>query len=462
MACRTKQKRKGFALIVAMTFVCIFGTLLAGFVSMTNLNAQISHNERKTNCALAGAESGLDLVRFLFSDVTISSGVEPDDRLYFLDICLRENLAAAKMYDIVDKYEYDGSAITIEDVPLDSQTNQTFSVAIQQINDDTVQVDISGSRDQVTRNVRANFDFTSTRSSLFDYGVASRGPLFMNGNVELQGVNFSSEADVYIESSGTDEALTMIGNSDIEGDVSIGNPDAYVDISGNSTIGGESGQAAIDNHVYIGVDVPEFPVPNLLPFEQYIQNIIDGETQTVGNKTFQNVRIIAGTNPSFSGNITFNGIIFVESPNIISFSGNVTITGMVVADGDAEFPYSTDSLSFTGNLYTYDCSYLPEGEDFDGLRSLTSSFLLAPGFSISFGGNFHTIGGVIAGNGISFSGNAGGTINGTVINYSEDAISLSGNPTLDFSLPQTGESPAGFSGNTTLEFNPGSYAEIVL
>jgi hypothetical protein len=72
------------------------------------------------------------------------------------------------------------------------------------------------------------------------------------------------------------------------------------------------------------------------------------------------------------------------------------------------------------------------------------------------------IGGVIAGNGISFSGNAGGTIGGTVLNYSDESMSLGGNTTLDFSLPQAGESPTGFSDNTILEFDAGSYAEIVM
>ncbi len=464
MVCRTKQKRKGFALIIAMIFVCIFGTLLACFSNMSNVNVQISHNEQTANGALAGAQSGLDVIRFLFGNITVSSSVAPGDRLSRVDINLRQNLADAGMSYIIDddKYEYDGSTIAIQDVILDSQNNQNFNVVIQQVSDDVVQVDVSGSSDQITRTIRTNFEFTSSISPLLDYGVASRGPLHMNGNAKLRGINSSSEADVYIESFDNNEALTMTGNSRIDGDVSVANQDGYAVVSGNSTIGGEGGQAAIDNHVHIGTDVPEFPIPDISPFEQYIQNIIDGGTSTNGNKTFQNIRIISGANPTFNGNITINGIIFVESPNIVFFSGNVTIVGIIVAEGDAEFPDPGDSISFTGNLFTYDCSYLPASADFDGLRDMEHSFLLAPGFNLSFGGNFHTIGGVIAGNGISFSGNAGGTIGGTVLNYSDEAMSLGGNTTLDFSLPQAGESPTGFLDNTTLEFNAESYAEIVM
>jgi hypothetical protein len=149
----------------------------------------------------------------------------------------------------------------------------------------------------------------------------------------------------------------MGGNSEIDGDVSVANQDGYAVVSGNSTIGGESGQAAIDNHVHIDTDVPEFPVPDISPFEQYVQDVVDGGTNTNGNITFQNIRIVAGANPTFSGNITINGIIFVESPNIVFFSGNVTIVGIIVAEGDSDFPNSGDAISFTGNLFTYDCSY---------------------------------------------------------------------------------------------------------
>jgi len=459
-----KQKRKGFALVVSMIFVCIFGTLLVCFSNMANLNAQISHNERKVNCALGGAQSGLDVIRLLFDNITVSSAIEPGDRLNAVDVRLRQNLAVAGMSYIIDdeKYNYDGSTITIQNVTLDSQSNQAFNVEIQQINDDTVQVDVIGCRDQITRTIRTNFEFASSRSPVFDYGVASRGPLALSGNARLRGLNFDAEADVYIESTDNDLALTMGGNSQIAGEVSIGNPDAYVDLSGNSKIADESGQEAIDNHVYIGIEAPEFPLPDISPFEQYVQNIIDTDTTTNGNLAFQNVRIISGTDPCFSGNIQFDGIMLIESPNIVSFSGNITITGLIVADGDAELPYSTDSLSFTGNLHTYDCSYLPEGEDFVGLKNLTGSFLLAPGFSINFGGNFSAIGGVIAGNGITFSGNAGGTINGTVLNYSQDVMTLSGNPTIYFSLPENEESPAGFTEQKELRFNSASYTEIIL
>ncbi|GAH97279.1 unnamed protein product, partial [marine sediment metagenome] len=66
------------------------------------------------------------------------------------------------------------------------------------------------------------------------------------------------------------------------------------------------------------------------------------------------------------------------------------------------------------------------------------------GFSVSFGGNFETLNGAIAANGIEFFGNAGGTIDGSVINYSGSPMTLSGNSDLFFNRSGTDQMPAGF------------------
>jgi len=80
--------------------------------------------------------------------------------------------------------------------------------------------------------------------------VASKGPLSLAGNVELEGVNVSVESNVYIESENSIIALSITGNSHIAGDVSIAN--VYLQ-GANAGIGGETGQDAIDNHVSFGV-----------------------------------------------------------------------------------------------------------------------------------------------------------------------------------------------------------------
>lgn len=51
---------------------------------------------------------------------------------------------------------------------------------------------------------------------------------------------------------------------------------------------------------------------------------------------------------------------------------------------------------------------------------------MAPGFSVTFGGNFGTLSGTICANGVSFSGTAGGTVKGSVVNYSNTAMTMAG------------------------------------
>ena len=59
-----------------------------------------------------------------------------------------------------------------------------------------------------------------------------------------------------------------------------------------------------------------------------------------------------------------------------------------------------------------------------------------------------------------FSGNAGGVINGTIINYSGDEMTLSGNSDLSFNHSGVTEAPAGFIPELVMTYNPASYTEI--
>ena len=91
----------------------------------------------------------------------------------------------------------------------------------------------------------------------------------------------------------------------------------------------------------------------------------------------------------------------------------------------------------------------------------TGTFMLVPGFKAEFGGNFSTaLCGAIAANGIMFHGNAGGTIHGSVINYSNNEMTLSGNTDLDFNRSGITEIPAGFKPEIIVTFIPSSYSEV--
>jgi Tfp pilus assembly protein PilX len=449
--------RRGAALIIALFLITLLSSLGFAMLTMASTNVQIADNQRQSNRTLETAESGLDVLRHWFNDLTVSS-----QDLASVATALNARLTNAGVTNISATL-LNPTTLSIASVTLDPQTNQSFSAVISQIDTETLQLSVTGTNGNLFRHVNVNVGFALEPSGIFDFGVATRGPLSLTGNAQITGVNSSTEANTYIESPYDDEALDMTGNAQIAGDVSIANADAYVDLIGNASIGGETGQSAIDNHVTFGASSVGFPTPNPTQFQQYATNTVDSSVSTSGNVSFENIRIAAGTNPTFSGNVTINGMVYVESPNLVTFSGNTTITGMIVAEGDLNAPHSQAQLQFAGNLICQDVSQLPQSSQFDGLRDMTGTFLLAPGFDLNFSGNFNTINGAVAASGISFTGNARGTFTNSIINYSENPMTISGNSNISIDRSNSVSNPSGFDGgDIVLQFEYDSYSEGAL
>jgi len=457
------QKRRGVVLIAAMIFLVIFSSLIFSLAAISAVNAQIASNQCKADGARACAESGLEVIRFWLSTISIPGDTEPGQKFYQIASLLQNTLAANNITNITVIPDDDGSKITIPSVTLDSQKGQTFSAQITPLpsasNPDTLKLDVTGVYGSISKNISVNYDFAERADTVFDFGVATKGPLSLAGNIELSGVNVAVESSVYIESENSNLALSIIGNSQIAGDVSVVNPVANVVLQGGkASIGGETGQDAIDNHVSFGVPPTEFPIPDPGHFEQYVTNVIDSSTDTTADATFENVRIAAGTNPTFSGHVTLKGIVFIETPNIVTFTGGTDITGIIVGDGDYHDDSGANQITFAGNVDSKPVSELPDTPEFAAIKQETGTFLLAPGFFTSFGGSFETLNGAIAANGVQFFGNAGGTIHGSVINYSESSMILTGNSDLFFNRSGVTEVPAGFVPEIMLKYRPDSYA----
>ena len=451
--------RRAAVLIISMIFVLIFSALAVSMATLSGTNLQIAENQRILNHARGCAESGLEVVRFWLNRVSIPGTTVPDDRFYQIAHSLQNDLTSRGITNIT--VNYDSSSMTIPTVILYAAKQQSFSAVITQIDPETLLANVTGTSGSLSRTIAANFAFGTRANTVFDFAVASRGPLSLAGNVELEEMNVSVGGGVYIESGNTDVALSIVGNSQIAGDVSIVNPSAYVDLQGaNAGIGGETGQAAVDNHVSFGVPAREFPAPDAGHFEQFVTNIVDSTTDTAVDATFENVRIVAGTNPTFSGNVTLRGVVFVETSNVVTFSGNATITGIIVGEGDLQDNSGTNQINFSGSVCSYPVTELPDEGQFAQLKSETGTFLVAPGFSASFSGGFSTLNGSIAASGIRFHGNAGGIIDGSLINFSDTETELTGNTDLSFQRSGTSTVPAGFVPEIVLEYDPSSYSEV--
>ena len=452
------QRRRGAALILSMIFVVVFAALAVSMAGMSGTNVQIADNQHKVNGALTSAESGLDVMRYWLSRVLIPSSTASSDYLAAVVDILQTDLAANDISNIT--VNGDGS---ISAVALDSATGRTFEGRIQaDASDSTIMYAyITGTCEGITRTIRVQFDIQPYEFPIFNYGLATKGPLNFPGNPTVTAVNSAWEADMFVESSGSDIGVSVGGNTNFDGDVNIGNPDANATFGGDVQIAGDHGQEAIDNHIFIGMETPEFPEPDVNHFLPYATGgVVDSSTDLSKGITLTNATIAAGTNPVFEGSVIVQGILLIESPNRVTFGRNMALQGIIVAEGAVDNPDpETNRIDFLGNFGT---APYPPGPEFDAIRNELGASLIAPGFATAFGGNFSTLDGVMAVSGVHFYGNASALIKGTIINYSDTPTVVEGNVTMNFDRASSTKIPAGFDLYRELDYDPSSYTEVVL
>jgi hypothetical protein len=99
----------------------------------------------------------------------------------------------------------------------------------------------------------------------------------------------------------------------------------------------------------------------------------------------QNILIKANTNPKFNANDTVQGIMYIESPNVVTFNGNFNLQGFIVMEQSAS---TTDALNFKGN---FSQTPVPSDKAFDDVRSTTGVSVLAPGAAMYISGSVDSI-----------------------------------------------------------------------
>ncbi|MDT8303787.1 MAG: pilus assembly PilX N-terminal domain-containing protein [Sedimentisphaerales bacterium] len=450
-----QQSNRGAVLIVSMIFVLIFSALAISMATMSGTNVQLASNQHKVGSAIASTESGLETMRFWLNRVQFPSSTPTSDYHDTIVSNLRSDLSANSITNIT---VYNNGIIP--SVPLDSTTGQAFEgeLLIDLNNANILQLSAKGGAD-ITRKIRVQYDIQPYEYPIFDFGLATKGPVHFLGNPTVNGVNSNDEADIFIESNNNNLAMLVTGNTNFDGDISVGNSIANVSLMGDIQIAGDSGQTAIDNHVNIGVESPQFPDPDTLHFQQYATGpVIDSSTDlSAPGMVLTNATIAAGTDPNFLGNVTIEGILYIEQPNEVIFSKNVKSQGMIVAEGDPNFASPSNSITFLGQFAT---NPVPAGVQFDAIRQEEGSSILAPAFSVEFAGNFSALSGVMAVSGVHFSGNVNAIIEGTIINYSDNPTIIEGNAVLNFDRSNNITVPAGFDTHRILTYNPASYEEL--
>jgi len=456
-------------LIMAIILMAVLTSIAFAGLHFASGNLLQSENNLSVTEARMQTESGISYLVLLMKNTDIEGVKLDQDLLDAVATNLSEELDWSPAMSGVS-ISYDGNTITIP--PISSQGTGSFQATVTIVDKGTIQLSVTGASGSVTRWAALKFQLVEKTSKAFSFGVASKGPIVMSGNAKVLGANDPEEAQCLSATYDTDEAFSLTGDCNILGGISICNGSGYARLKGGVEVGGDEfkGLHTVDSEAVndepeeyesfkIGIEDVEFPEIDSSIFEPFAVNVIDASTPTPADATYNNIRIKANSNLTFNSNTTLNGVIYIETPNNIRFNGNATINGVIVTQDAGDSLADSSAIVFLGTLSARGVDYLPETSQFEELRKIRGTFLLAPGFITEFGGNFGTIGGTIAAEKIMFTGNASGIINGSIMSYGPEELDLAGNSTIIIDRSGCPDDVPGFSKVPTFEPVPNSYVE---
>jgi hypothetical protein len=449
--CRTG--RRGIALLVTLIFLTLFACLAVAIAASADANLTVAHNRIEGQQALALAGTGLQLIQKSLGGMSVSAAADANGMHALIRDHLAADFAASTMLD-PNLITIGPSGVTVPMIALTRadgrQGFMTLSIEASGGATDSTTVTISSISNFGSARRAATYNMTVQRGKtvLADYGIASRSAIQMTGNASILGADDPDDGNILSATYSTINAIQLTGNIRIAGDAAVVNPNGQIRKTGNITIGGQQ---------IIGADEPEWPQVDISCFKPFATNTYSGGGS--GNLVLSNVRIPPNTNPNFSGNVVILGVVYIQPPNKVTFSGNTSIIGVIVADEPTSDNLTANQIKFTGNVSTAGVENLPPGAAYDGLRDLTGSFLLAPGFSTQFTGNFNTVNGCMVASEFKFTGNAGGNILGGLVNLRDSVVQLTGNASLVVDRQDPNEHPAGIVSSTKLVCVSGSYSE---
>jgi hypothetical protein len=456
---RQRQMRSGVTSVLAMLYMVLFAVLALGYYASMTTNTEISNNELRRIKALAAAESGMDFMRYqLFQtkippttiDADVLKEVQKDlavqlngtpnmgTKIVGLDAAATEiNVPSGKEQFI--KVGADGAKFraTI------TRSNRQIIVKVTGAYSDTATAIADKAAVQLT------YDNTEIPTDFFQNGLASKSTVVIAQATPITG-SPSSHANI-LTTSAANPPVTIgsAGNpATLAGDISVLNT-LTPTISAGSSVGGTTNQYDIaTNHVHHinPADPPEFPTPNTLIYKQFATN-----PYVSGHGSYENILIPANTNPNFNSGTILQGVIYIQQPNQVKFNGGVTIQGIIVSDNSGIGNLVSNTLSFQGNGgIKQGIDSLPDLPQFMGLKALgNTAFVLAPGFNVTFTGNFGSLAGHILGDQVTFSGSSDAEVTGSVISL-KGPLTFNGTGKINLKLdPNLGHAGLRFSDRYT-------------
>jgi hypothetical protein len=445
--------RKAFAYVLAIIFLAVFVTLAAISAAAINLSLQSSRNYENAVQARMATESGLAFILHTLEDVRLAGSTTSSD---FSDV-----LASVLGGRLNGTANLAGQTVSVSGanvvVPEIAAPTGRFACTLAWVDANTASLTVKGLSQGAVHRVRIHLALERRQSTVFDYGLASKGQINISGNARILGVNYPMEASILSATQAHADAIVLGGHVVISGDLYTSGDGAEVAMTGSPTVAGSQDPNVIAQHVHVGISEPDFPEVDITPIAVLATHVLnDGSPD---DPSYANLRIAANVNPTFSGDVVLNGVIYVEAPNIVKFSGQTTINGLIVTQPSSQ-PLSNCQLTFAGGVKAYGVEVLPDTPEFAVVKTLTGTFIAAPGFSLTFSGNFGAVNGSIAGDQLTFTGTAEGTVRGSVVGLKDLPTHVGGNVEIYVNREDADEFPAGFVGSLGLLPMPSTYLEL--
>jgi hypothetical protein len=447
---RGRTKAAGAAFLVTIIFVALFACMAVALATTSNMNLLVSRNRLESNQASVLVETGLFLAQKELGGAPVS-GDSASDVHAALASHLHDQLTYSNTLD-PSAITASEDGVTFPPITLVRDDGRTGTVELGITADGgvesnpTIEIAATGRFGNAVRTAYYNLA-VKAGGPFSEFGIVSKARIVMANNALVQGANTDAEGSIF-SSSDSQYAIDMSNNATVSGNAGVTGEDGSIRLLNNAAIHGDQ---SFDQ------PEPEWPEIDISGFEQYVEQTVTGDV--TGDQTLHNIRIPAGTNPRFTGNISIYGIVYIESPNTVEFGGNTNICGMIVTEEPPVENFNTNQIQFQGNVAVSGVESLPDDSRYDGLRDQTGTFMLAPGFQTRFSGNFNTIAGAMAAGQFIFSGNASGTIGGGLMNLSDANLLLKGSANLTIDRQNADPTPVGFGTAYRVVCVTGSYKD---
>jgi hypothetical protein len=365
-----------------MLFLVLMATLAVGFFVSVRMSVQVAKNERDATRARLAAESGLQFVRYQLATLDIPPGTSDADMAAEIaaDLAATLNATANLGPRTVGRQ---GNVVTVPEIAVDE--DGAFSTHLEWVpvaapGTSYLRATVTGTTGageaRVSRAVRLDYGVRPKQTSLFNYGIASRGAISIKNSAQTNVLGQPGTSASILSAAGGATSITT-GGGTVSGDLSVVVAKTQVSLGGGSVGGTSNTQLIREEHIDV-VPAPAFPMVDTAPFKQFATNLYKAKTAYQ-----KNVRVPPNTNPKFNAGDVIDGILYVESPNAVDFRGHAQVNGIVVFEGKGTS--AVNALDFRGNVSP---SKIPDTAEFAALRAAARGWaILAPTASVVMSGS---------------------------------------------------------------------------